>query len=579
MSRSPLQRVVVLDLQQALDEDAIAAILPHERWGIEFLRLSDHLSAEVVDAARVGHNIDFVSAAIGVDALVRAIRGAPTSEREVEWYVCGRAPLPLFAQLGHQLSAWGAPIVFLNQRKGGVWDRLPLSVPAAEPEDRFFKIVTGVDGPSEASGRVAVFVSTLGQPANTSALREFIEGQGQSVAGIVELRTEESAIVDASNFPAVAGELAGHMSNVAAGYPHALAHGMTVFVAGPAQLAYVAGRAVNRNMVGALSIPNFAGGPYVEAVDLPVAAVPSRALDMSDGAVEARADTKKLIRAAFEEVRDGLKPEHVPDSLLDAPQAEELIAALRQIEWSEECPADGFALRILERELAIGDALIDALSVLGASDLARTTQQLVVHELFHDFQSLTHANYRQVGRAGVVLEEIDFWADVFAVLALAAYREDEGENRVDAVKAEIEAVLAGVKAFDRSEQGDRLDQLYERRLRRYLIWNLQRARAATLHESQDVDQMFESRLIVELVPTSGILDARGDKVVRQPRAGAQLVVLCNGRLERFPTDDNINPAALVDHVRSFNQSELNEAMQRAVGMRGKLLAPWATVGG
>lgn len=84
------------------------------------------------------------------------------------------------------------------------------------------------------------------------------------------------------------------------------------------------------------------------------------------------------------------------------------------------------------------------------------------------------------------------------------------------VTEHIDAALSGIEAFDRAEQGDHLGRLYERRLRRYLIWHLQRARALSLQNVEQAWQMLEKRLIVELAPLDGYLDERFDKLVQSP---------------------------------------------------------------
>ena len=110
MPELPIQRVVALDLQQPADESAIAELLPAERWRLEFLKLSDLLSPVALEAARDENTVDFALAAIAIDELARAARTQPDDGHPVHWYVWGRAPLPLFAHLGHELSAWASPV-------------------------------------------------------------------------------------------------------------------------------------------------------------------------------------------------------------------------------------------------------------------------------------------------------------------------------------------------------------------------------------------------------------------------------------------------------------------------------------
>ena len=572
----PRHFVLVLDLQQQLPDAEFVERLPSARRDLRVFRLSAFASEETVEAARDRREFDLELVSEATDTLLRTARAeAESGDHPVHWFVLGRAPLPVFAHVGHALSAWARPLVVLNQRKDGEWDMVNLGTPPAGTAEPFFDVIRGLDGPSEASGRLAVFISVRGDAAPREALRNYVEERGDGLAGIIEIRTRTETVLDAASGGRVASELEKLMASISGVFPHAIGRGMAVFIAGPAHLALFVGRAVNPSIVAETWFPNYDAGRYVDGVSLPLRERSAARVDHSSEAVEARSRTRDVVKDAFESLRDGLEMDHLPAVPLGDGWHERFLTALRELQWSPGSPEDGFALRILHRELSIGEGLIEALRSLAEEDLGGVARQLVVHELFHDFQQLTRANYRQIGRAGLVLEELDFWADVFSVQVLASFAASGSASRADAVRVETDRVLAGIEAFDRSESGQRLDRLYERRLRRYLIWYLQRARASTLVNDADVDAMLRHRLAVELVPTTGYLDDRGDKVVRRSTDRTQLVVICDGRLARFPTDDNLHPQAMVEDVRSFRRDALSEAMDRVVGYRPELLVPWA----
>ena len=218
---------------------------------------------------------------IGYRAFGGPAIGYPVDTRAVDWkavrdavsrmeeeardtatiFVGGLAPLPVFAWLGFRLQPWaGERQVLVNQRKDKRWDEIDLSLPAAGP---FFDQVEGLDG-SDEPGLVAVFVSVMGAPAHQPALHAYFEEVGQPCAGIVTVRTSARTTLDGSNGPGAANQLADLLSQVPGAFPRQ--QGVVLFVAGPAPLAFMAGRAVNPNMFSSLHLPNFAGGNYLPAI-------------------------------------------------------------------------------------------------------------------------------------------------------------------------------------------------------------------------------------------------------------------------------------------------------------------------
>ncbi len=120
-------------------------------------------------------------------------------------------------------------------------------------------------------------------------------------------------------------------------------------------------------------------------------------------------------------------------------------------------------------------------------------QLLFLHEIYHDEdQDLRSSNYYEVGRAGMVLEALDYQADAFSLETLIRWEVRQGGERaqreVGAHAARwVQWALRGMAAFDRLVFGERIDRLAERRLRRYLLWALQRERAAVIGKLEQLE--------------------------------------------------------------------------------------------
>jgi hypothetical protein len=130
-------------------------------------------------------------------------------------------------------------------------------------------------------------------------------------------------------------------------------------------------------------------------------------------------------------------------------------------------------------------------------------------------------------------------------------------------------------AFDRMEQGDALARLPERRLRRYLLWSLQRARAEQVHSPAALDTLLGERLVVELAPLAGRLDPQGDKLVHPEQGEPQLFVALGGVLLREPKlADNFVPARLVGLTRDLKLDALRDQLRFLVDQHAAVLTAW-----
>jgi hypothetical protein len=329
-------------------------------------------------------------------------------------------------------------------------------------------------------------------------------------------------------------------------------------------------------------VANYDGAAYRFALELPFQPRARRRIEHSPQDELARGRILEELRRAVDALKKKLAPTHLPATLRET-EGERFLKRLGTIEIAPEPEGDAFTIDVSERTMTLGHGLLEALrKVADAEERARIGQALLLHELYHFTQGLPSATFRDVGRAGFALEEVDFWADAVAVGALASMeiqrRGDEGRERArDIVIAHIDALLSGIEAFDRAEHDERkIDALPERRLRRYLIWSLQRTRALTLQRFEDLAQLLAQRLVVELAPLKGHLDPRWDKIVDGPIRETELFVVLGGRLLRIPSQAGFDPAAIVDGIRSFQRQPVREAMKFVREQHLRVLAPWVS---
>lgn len=572
----------MLDVFGAPSKSVLSSVDGGPSAGARVYRLSEELPQSDGDPPSVLADVQFDALQSATHNLVQRARREQSGD--TSWFVAGHAPLPIFAQVGFELSAWAGATTHLNQRTNGAWDVLRVGDTAPSSQS-FFEPVPPA-GPSPSDGRVAVFISTLGNELPESAIRAYLRSHDQPLAGFLELRTSSQAWLTAGNASTAADELKQALSEVASRFPHSLDRGIVLFIAGPATLALLAGRAVNPRIVREVWIPNHRSGDYEDGVFLPHAR-PIRPIDSSAAARQGRARALLAVGNELELLRERLDARHLQFTGRKPP-SDEFLSALRGLRVPEtvatdstsfvlprERRDDGFAIKPSQGELTIGDGLCEALRSEPEERIRGIAAQLIVHELFHGFQSLTYGNFRDIGRAGVVLEEIDYQADVFAIRTLTRLRSELSDTtEADTLLREVQRVIEGIEAFDRAEQGHRIDQLHERRLRRYLIWWLQFARARRVRSTEDIDALFSDRLAVELAPLPGRLDMRHDKLVTAACPETALLLSIDGTFRRIDPNPNHAPGALVNAVRDFRRDEIDEAMERIVESHLDILVPW-----
>lgn len=202
-----------------------------------------------------------------IEAMVTAAR--PYIGWRTELLVAGRAGLASFAELGLRVSSWHEDVTFINRRKDGQWDFC--SIRGVDDGRPYFDQIHFPRGSANDGGRVAVVISS-GYTVEPALIERFFEQQQETLRSIVTLRAvppEGSATkeVTVQNTPRLARSLCTEIEKIKLLYPGQ--RGLAVFVAGPAQLAFLVGRAINPNVYASVWFPHRHDNRYVTGSKVP----------------------------------------------------------------------------------------------------------------------------------------------------------------------------------------------------------------------------------------------------------------------------------------------------------------------
>jgi len=206
-------------------------------------------------------------------------------------------------------------------------------------------------------------------------------------------------------------------------------------------------------------------------------------------------------------------------------------------------------------------------------DRARALRMLVLHELAHRGpQTLTRTSSQEIGRFPKVLEEIDFQADVWAMLHEYELTRSQNPEEVREAPAFFKnLVRLATECMWAFDDGAPLREIQIRRLNRYLIWSWQylllerlasRGGGGTRDEALSV---LAQRPILELAgPTLSAHEGRvyyslDPRYVRAPEFAAYH----QGQLHRHGPRPDFSFDALLGGVRERDGEKLRDALRGA----------------
>lgn len=235
--------VLLLDLasdlasEDAIDEAVVLGCLPPAATPL-VLRLTEFGTVRI----RTGTPGNWLPVLSAIERMLRAARAAERDDRSRYW-VAGRAGLPAFFYLGYRLSK-RAIVTLVDRHDAGPVDVLALdaaSLPPA-PWPPYFDRSPWPRRPSHMETPLAWAVSSRIQ-ISPQQVEGAMARRWAPSAPVVQ--AQASGALDAASVGSALHELDEQAAGLRPWYPRSTA--LAVFVAGPAALAFLAGRAINHH--------------------------------------------------------------------------------------------------------------------------------------------------------------------------------------------------------------------------------------------------------------------------------------------------------------------------------------------
>lgn len=197
-----------------------------------------------------------------IQAMITSSR--PYIGRHTEVLIAGRANLASYAQLGLRVSGWNGKTTLINRRKDLQWAFC--TIDGADDDGKpYFDQVHFPGRDSDETGRVAVVISS-GYRVRHELIEDLFDQEGEDLLSVVTLQAtppEGATCKDISvkNTPGLARTLNDELGKIQLQYPGQ--RGLAIFVAGPVQLAFLAGRAINPNVYSSVWLTHKEGDRYV----------------------------------------------------------------------------------------------------------------------------------------------------------------------------------------------------------------------------------------------------------------------------------------------------------------------------
>lgn len=594
MGASDVQVFILMDVVEGAAEPSPEKLLPPERMRLDVLRLSAFGAPKLKRPPHNTEPVDWYSIGEAIEKLAVRVHEIQEAARPnaMQLYVGGRAPLAAYVHLGSMFTKSVANVIVFNTVHVGSdrWEAFPTDGgPIGMPTpDIFDKLTDWPKVPSSTTGRVGLVIDS-GRRADsdsepTEVFEKFLTDCKQPVGSIVQMRSWDSQLtITDVHMPAIVRQLAQRMSTL----PHLFSKrsGLALFVAGPVQVAFVLGRSINANvLVGDVMLTEYVPerNEYEKVYSLPFVFKSEMEIPQTDAAIRVRQEVLYDFIEALGELKAQIKSKHLPKKMPMVVRRKEFVKRLENLTIDrEDVRGQPFELRTLEGVCRIGEGILEALINSARQQRKDFAKLLLLHELVHDMQILRNTNHDNIGTAGFVLEHVDYLADVFAVRVLINVELSRGgpdarRNLRARVQHWLDMVLHGITAFDRAEQrGKQMERLPERRLRRYLLWHVQKARALTLETPKQFERMMNSSLTVELAPLTGFIDTkRWEKMVRDCLPTTALCIAIDGKLIRQRLRDGFDPQALFDGIRTYEHDKAHKQVYAVVNENRDALMPW-----
>lgn len=197
-------------------------------------------------------------------------------------------------------------------------------------------------------------------------------------------------------------------------------------------------------------------------------------------------------------------------------------------------------------------------------------QLFILHEWAHIAQNLDGTLATAAGQFPKALEELDWLADTFA---LVAHVGGQGSSLLQAAQRTVRIMLQGMVSFQTEPEDPAARFMELRRLNRYLIWLVQHCRLTALAArgtEQAIWEILGSMPVVDLRGLPPLI--RSERVVVDLERGSHatdlaLGIALQGRFVRIGHEHTIDLRACLRHVR---RHEVDEAIGALAGLHAIL---------
>lgn len=487
----------------------------------------------------------------------------------------GLAPIPLAFHLGSLTERWPSVNVYLRHHEARSW----IYPGGQEPT------VRGPEGPHEPVRATDPAIITLSTtvPVDVDAARKIVG----ATSAEIELRTApfgEDVLVSEQAVRTVGGQFREALALLEKNRPGVSE--IHFFGAIPVGLAFLLGSfitATRHARIVTYQYHRSSEPRFVEALRLPQRAATGVTLTDDDvvhaAALRAMWENERQAVVAF--ARDceghwsrllgklGTSFESAAFGKLEAARDTPLTSA---IDLATRTVEDGFQYDRDRCTWMLSDGLLSSVGrLVSITAIARAGRMLLLHEaLHHGKQGVTAATARQIRLAPKVLEELDYLADVWAMMHEFAFSGFVAKSWLEQRSALIEILETAVStmwAFDDDRERGLLEV---RRINRYLIWYVTLARIERTSSAVDAMSILANKPVIELVgPRVELRDGR--LVARLDRPDERPYELCllgrRGELRRLGSTNAMSVSSVAtalgahDHdgvramVRGFLEAE------------------------
>lgn len=497
----------------------------------------------------------------------------------------GTAPIPLAMQLGSLVGSWAAIDTYLRHHEQGTWSwQEPPSARASNLS------VSGM--PQEmvrAEGDAVIRVSTTIEVDARDTQAVVAEPLAE-----VDIKLEPTALdtVDSMDLlDRVAVAFRGALDAVSKFRPGAQT--VHVFAAVPVGLAFRMGTRLSPTMHPRVQTYQFSRTATVryhratvlnEKVPAPIA--------LSDEDRAQADETRKGFAQAAERLRalshiykdwaqgrantswlDFVLPDEAACEKLRVPPWTELTSISSAsrldatVDQETRLVEDGFRFDRTKKAWQLGDDLLAAIAKASPDDKARAqaARILLLHEGIHERHGLTSATSVEIGLFPKIVEEVDYQADVWAMLH--EYRLARlSTGQIDARAFFLKLILIGTRTMWAFDAGPTpLYEIQVRRLNRYLILYWQYLRIEKVHDLAGIAGVLSRRPLLEIAGPSVMV--RGPRVYYQldPRHARrlELAVLHDNAVHRLGETGSLRLDELLDGLRSRDGDRVKEVLRGA----------------